>query len=152
LGLPCHRQEASVTSSSEPWRRLRCRSDSPQGRVLSSTHTKEGDVKPRLLVKLLVAVAVFATGSLTLSGAIAGGSRDSATLDLFRIGSLPQQQSSLDPGSNQGFPTGSNLMFDHLMTFGRDGKLRPSLALKVTQPGPAVYVYHLRHGVKFWDG
>jgi peptide/nickel transport system substrate-binding protein len=38
------------------------------------------------------------------------------------------------------------------MTFGSNGKLRPNLASKVTQPGPAIYVYHLRHGVKFWDG
>jgi peptide/nickel transport system substrate-binding protein len=38
------------------------------------------------------------------------------------------------------------------MRFGPSGKIEPALAVSVSQPGPAVYVYHLRHGVRFWDG
>src|SRR5262249_48199511 len=30
--------------------------------------------------------------------------------------------------------------------------VKPWLAQSVTNPGRALYIYHLRHGVKFWDG
>jgi peptide/nickel transport system substrate-binding protein len=41
---------------------------------------------------------------------------------------------------------------EHLRHYGPNGKLEPELATSVTQPNAATYVYHLRHGVTFWDG
>lgn len=39
-----------------------------------------------------------------------------------------------------------------LQFFSQDGRLQPGLALSVSQPNQLTYVYHLRSGVKFWDG
>lgn len=44
------------------------------------------------------------------------------------------------------------LALDNLMTFGPGGKLVPDLATSMNQTSSVTYVYHLRHGVKFWDG
>lgn len=43
-------------------------------------------------------------------------------------------------------------MFEGLMTLCPDGKVKPWLAESVSRPKPSVYVFHLRRGVKFWDG
>jgi peptide/nickel transport system substrate-binding protein len=43
-------------------------------------------------------------------------------------------------------------VFDELLRLTPDRRIVPNLAQSVTKPGPAVYVYHLHHGVKFWDG
>jgi peptide/nickel transport system substrate-binding protein len=44
------------------------------------------------------------------------------------------------------------LFMEHLLQLGPNNTLEPELATSVTEPDPATYVYHLRHGVKFWDG
>jgi peptide/nickel transport system substrate-binding protein len=109
-------------------------------------------MKPRSAVKWLIAItAAAAIAAVSLSSATASSSK-AGQLPLLRYGEVHPQQSSLDPGTNQGYPPDINLWADYLMTFGSSGKLHPSLAQSVTQPGPAIYVYHLRHGVKFWDG
>jgi peptide/nickel transport system substrate-binding protein len=41
---------------------------------------------------------------------------------------------------------------ERLLRIGPDGQAEPWLAQSVTQQSPTVYVYHLRHGVQFWDG
>jgi peptide/nickel transport system substrate-binding protein len=41
---------------------------------------------------------------------------------------------------------------ESLVGFSSTGQIVPSLAASVTQPNPSTYVYHLRHGVTFWDG
>jgi peptide/nickel transport system substrate-binding protein len=48
--------------------------------------------------------------------------------------------------------TGTDIGLEQLMNYDNTGKIVPWLAQSVTQPGHAIYVYHLRHGVKFWDG
>ena len=45
-----------------------------------------------------------------------------------------------------------DLAFDTLMKYGPGQQPEPNLASSVTHPNPVTYVYHLRHGVKFWDG
>jgi peptide/nickel transport system substrate-binding protein len=42
--------------------------------------------------------------------------------------------------------------FDHLLKIGPNQQVKPWLAQSVTQKSSTIYVYHLRHGVKFWDG
>jgi peptide/nickel transport system substrate-binding protein len=44
------------------------------------------------------------------------------------------------------------LGLETLMRFNAQGKVEPDLATSVTEPNPVTYVYHLRHGVRFWDG
>jgi peptide/nickel transport system substrate-binding protein len=39
-----------------------------------------------------------------------------------------------------------------LKQVGANNELRPNLATSWAQTGPDTYVYHLRHGVRFWDG
>jgi ABC-type transport system substrate-binding protein len=39
-----------------------------------------------------------------------------------------------------------------LKQVGPNNQLKPNLATSWGQTGPDTYVYHLRHGVKFWDG
>jgi peptide/nickel transport system substrate-binding protein len=46
----------------------------------------------------------------------------------------------------------NSLAMENLLTIDEHGKLKPWLAQSVTRPNSTTYVYHLRHGVKFWDG
>ncbi len=41
---------------------------------------------------------------------------------------------------------------DTLMSYASDGRLLPDLATSVSQPNDVTYIYHIRQGVKFWDG
>lgn len=103
-------------------------------------------VKVRLAV---VSVSMFAFALVFLSAASAGSSRPHATAPLLRYG-IVGAVTTIDTGKNQ-TPLG-DLMYDFLSLRGPNGQVLPGLALSVTQPSPAVYVYHLRHGVQFWDG
>ena len=44
------------------------------------------------------------------------------------------------------------LFYEQLVQLGPNGKLEPELATSVGRPNPVTYIYHLRHGVTFWDG
>jgi peptide/nickel transport system substrate-binding protein len=46
----------------------------------------------------------------------------------------------------------TNLALDPLVILGPQAQVEPWLATSVVQTSPTTYVYHLRHGVKFWDG
>ncbi len=41
---------------------------------------------------------------------------------------------------------------DTLTSYASYGRLVPDLAASITQPNDVTYIYHIRHGVKFWDG
>jgi peptide/nickel transport system substrate-binding protein len=105
-------------------------------------------MQSRLAVTLAVVASVVLAAA---SGSRSAPSVSSAgTIPLLRIGVVGSTTSTLDP-----FHGGSTeaLSAELLMVIGpKDGKIHPWLATSVTQPGKAVYVYHLRHGVKFWDG
>jgi peptide/nickel transport system substrate-binding protein len=105
----------------------------------------------RKLQLALALVAVSAVGSVAGSVARAGSTVHKATtIPLLRVGDATGGISSLDPTRNEGSTfTG---VFDTLLRFTPDGHVVPNLAQSVTRPSPATYVYHLRHGVKFWDG
>jgi peptide/nickel transport system substrate-binding protein len=96
---------------------------------------------PAALVALVIGLA-----SCSQSNAGSGSS-------LLRVGTVAAQGSTLDPLKTQGCATDyCGLFMERLMKFGSDGKLQPQLAASVSQPDSRTYVYHLRHGVKFWDG
>ncbi len=107
-------------------------------------------MKPRLAVSVATALVAAVASSLFVAGSAASTARSGATIPLLRIGIAGNVASTLDP-----FHSGSTeaLSAELLMVPDpRTGKIRPWLATSLTQPGKAVYVYHLRHGVTFWDG
>jgi peptide/nickel transport system substrate-binding protein len=104
-------------------------------------------MKRRAAVALLcAAAAAIAAAFVSHSDA---ASKASGVIPLFRVG-ITFNTSTLDPiHSEQVSPFPA---LERLLELTPDGKLTGVLATRVTQPGPLVYVFHLRHGVKFWDG
>jgi peptide/nickel transport system substrate-binding protein len=103
----------------------------------------------RLLVTVLAAAAVIAAGAVSRSDAAAGA--HSATIPLLREGELTGT-TTLDTAKNQGARGVAQQGLETLMHFSPQGRVIPWLAQSVTQPSPELYIYHLHHGVKFWDG
>src|ERR1700722_17786718 len=83
------------------------------------------------------------------SGAAGGASR--ATIPLLRAG-LDFTLSSLDETKNIAADNVVGLSLETLVKFSPQGQVEPDLATSWSQTSPVTYVYHLRHGVKFWDG
>jgi peptide/nickel transport system substrate-binding protein len=106
-----------------------------------------------LVVFVLVAAAAGAIAAAPLSAA----HRSAAvkTIPLVRVG-LAGSVSTLDtskPGSGCGACAAStDNGLETVLIVGHGGVLKPWLAKSVAQPNLTTYVYHLRHGVKFWDG
>jgi peptide/nickel transport system substrate-binding protein len=113
-------------------------------------------MKTRLAVILAVAAAtLLAAGCSANSSTPApsgSGSPANATIAQLTIGddaALP----TLNPDKTADAVEYSSYgALESLLKFNSAGQLEPSLAVSVTQPNPATYVYHLRQGVKFWDG
>jgi peptide/nickel transport system substrate-binding protein len=101
------------------------------------------------VILLLAALAACSSSSGT-PAASSGGS--SAPIPLLRVG-VVSPDATVDPLTTQGCADEyCGLFMERLMKFGSDGKLAPELATSVTQPNTVTDVFHLRHGVKFWDG
>lgn len=75
-------------------------------------------------------------------------------------GTIPQLKigtnfpiSTLNPitDGNNAWPI-DELSLETVMKLGPNNTLEPELAASVSHPNPVTYVYHLRQGVKFWDG
>jgi peptide/nickel transport system substrate-binding protein len=77
-------------------------------------------------------------------------SNTAATTPLLTVG-LPFSVASLDP-TKYGASQIDQFALETLLQFGPDGQLEPNLATSVAQTSPVTYVYHVRQGVKFWDG
>jgi peptide/nickel transport system substrate-binding protein len=99
----------------------------------------------------LVAVGAVAAAPL----AAAPESAQVQTIPLVRVG-LAGSISTLDaskPGAGCGACAASlDNGLETMLIVGHGGVLKPWLARSVTQPNLTTYVYHLRPGVKFWDG
>jgi peptide/nickel transport system substrate-binding protein len=99
------------------------------------------------------AIALLAAGCSATSAAPqgAGGAAGSAsaTIPLLRIGD-DAILSTLDTGADEGNDVYGTL--ETLTKFGPSGQIEPDLATSVSQPDSTTYVYHLRQGVKFWNG
>jgi peptide/nickel transport system substrate-binding protein len=106
-------------------------------------------MKRRMAITLAVAAALLGAGC---SGAAqAPGSGRSAAIPLLRIGEILPVP-SLDETKSFYASNVTQFGLETLQQFGPQGQLEPDLATSVTQPNPVTYVYHLRHGVRFWDG
>jgi peptide/nickel transport system substrate-binding protein len=108
-------------------------------------------MKLRLAVTLTAAAAVAALAVGCTSAAPPPSSTTGATIPLLRIG-LPVTEPTLDQTKNYNANYVDSLALDTLVKFGPQGQVEPDLASSVTQASPVSYVYHLRHGVRFWDG
>jgi peptide/nickel transport system substrate-binding protein len=102
----------------------------------------------------LAAVAALATAVLLVAGCSSAAPPTSASntvIPLLTIGDF-QPLTTLDMTKNYGGYIVDDIALDTLLNLGPRAQLEPNLATSVTQPNPVTYVYHLRHGVKFWDG
>ncbi len=79
--------------------------------------------------------------------AIAG----SGVIPLLRVG-LSTPFASLDQTKTYDAPDITDLSLETLMKLGPHGQVEPNLATSVSEPNPVTYIYHLRPGIKFWDG
>jgi peptide/nickel transport system substrate-binding protein len=108
-------------------------------------------MKPRLAVQLAVAMAALLAASCSSSPASQSGRGANPTIPLLRVGTAAQV-TTVDP-TKPGSPSWTTaLSLETLLQFGPQGQLEPDLATSWAQAGPVTWVYHLRHGVRFWDG
>jgi peptide/nickel transport system substrate-binding protein len=112
----------------------------------------------RASAKLAAALAVVTLVGLTACSSTPSASTASAAsaaIPLLRVGMDDPGLGSpetLDVTKAIGVDYIDVLSLETLMKFGPRGNVEPDLATSVTQPNPVTYVYHLRHGVRFWDG
>jgi peptide/nickel transport system substrate-binding protein len=85
------------------------------------------------------------------AGGASGAGASSAPIPLLRVG-LDFDLSSLDETKNISANNIDGLSLETLVQFGPQGQVEPDLATSWDQASPVTYVYHLRPGVKFWDG
>jgi peptide/nickel transport system substrate-binding protein len=114
-------------------------------------------MKLRPAVTLTVAAAaLLAAGCSSAppsssSGTSASGSGVDASIPLLRIGE-PFAATNLDPSLYADQWWVDPLILETMLQLGPQGQLEPELATSVTNPNPVTYIYHLRRGVRFWDG
>jgi peptide/nickel transport system substrate-binding protein len=108
-------------------------------------------IRRRRPIRRCVASLAAALALLLLIISAAAAAPDKAkTAQTINIG-VSWQLPTMDP-TRQTNPNGDSICLELLMKLTPTGQVEPNLAQSVTQPTPATYVYHLRHGVRFWDG
>jgi peptide/nickel transport system substrate-binding protein len=107
----------------------------------------------KIRILAAAALAALAAGLTACAGTASAPSTAAGTktIPLLRVG-IPYAETSLDETKNIGADWVDGLALETLLTFGPQGQLEPALATSWAQTSPVTYVYHLRHGVKFWDG
>jgi peptide/nickel transport system substrate-binding protein len=105
---------------------------------------------PTLTARLLAATALAAAATL-LVGSASSASGSGTALTSVRYG-IVGTVSCLGNVNCVNAETVNANSLEPLQVIGQDHKVHPWLAQSVTEPNPTTYVYHLRHGVKFWDG
>jgi peptide/nickel transport system substrate-binding protein len=106
-------------------------------------------MKPRLTIRLAAALTVLLAAGCSSSPASPSKPDADSTIPLLRVG-IPAQNSLDETKNIDNWIT--NLGLETLLKFGPQGQLEPDLATSWAQTSPVTYVYHLRHGVRFWDG
>jgi peptide/nickel transport system substrate-binding protein len=96
-----------------------------------------------------LALAAAVTAALAASFVSRSDAASHAAIPLLRVGITFNTQ-TMDPAKSENVSPFPGL--ERLLELTPDGKLHGVLATSFSQPGPNVYVLHLRHGVKFWDG
>jgi peptide/nickel transport system substrate-binding protein len=117
--------------------------------LIQRSDLKGGGMKLRLAVTLAATTAALLAAGCSSSPA--GQSAPSSEIPLLRVGTT-QAGNSVDPTNPDSSNIVTQLGLETLLTFGPRGQLEPSLATSWAQTSPVTWVYHLRHGVRFWDG
>jgi len=99
----------------------------------------------------LLAVVLGACSSAPATQSGGSGATSGATIPLLRIG-LSWDTANLDQTKDLDAVFIDSLGLDTLLKIGPQGQVEPDLATSWAQTSPVTYVYHIRHGVKFWDG
>lgn len=112
---------------------------------------------PALAVVAVAAIVVVglvvALGSGSGSGSKSSAANDGSAQSIPQINvGLQYTIATLDASKTDADYQTLGLALETLVRVTPDGKLQPWLAERVDQPTDATYVYHLRRGVKFWDG
>ena len=108
-------------------------------------------MKFRLVLAVAAAASALLAGGCSSGPAEPSGPGASPTIPLLRVGTAAQV-TTVDP-TKPGSPSWTTaLSLETLLQFGPQGQLEPDLATSWAQAGPVTWVYHLRHGVRFWDG
>jgi peptide/nickel transport system substrate-binding protein len=100
---------------------------------------------------VIASAALLCAGVVPATAASASENTASATIPLLRI-ATDYQLPTLDPTKYSSAVIVTALSLETLLTLGPLGQLLPELATSWSATSPVTYVYHLRHGVKFWDG
>jgi ABC-type transport system substrate-binding protein len=103
-------------------------------------------------VLLLAGLGACSSDASSGGASVAGGSAAGARIAQLTGGDV-NFYSTVDPNKTQGCNDNyCGLFLEHPQQLGQGNVLKPELATSVSQPNPLTYVYHLRHGVTFWDG
>src|SRR5215469_9705425 len=100
---------------------------------------------------LLVLLAACSTGAPSSGSGGSAASGSAAAIPSLRVG-INYTVTTLNPAKNGYQFEIAALTLETLLTLTPQGQLEPELATSVTNPNPVTYVYHLRPGVKFWEG
>jgi peptide/nickel transport system substrate-binding protein len=100
---------------------------------------------------LLVLLGACSTGAPSTGSGSPAASGSAAAIPLLRVG-INYTVTTLNPAKNGYQFEIAALTLETLLKLGPQGQLEPWLATSVTNPDPLTYAYHLRPGVKFWDG
>jgi peptide/nickel transport system substrate-binding protein len=104
------------------------------------------------LTRLIISLAVLVAVALPAPGTASATNRNpSASIPLLTVG-IPLDLSTLDAAKEEQAYIINQLTLETLLKLGPQGQLEPDLATSWTETSPVTYVYHLRQGVKFWDG
>ena len=103
------------------------------------------------MLAVLAAGLTACSGTASAPGAASASGAAGSAIPLLRVG-LPFTEPSLDETRNIGADWITGLELETLLKFGPQGQLEPVLATSWARTSPVTYVYHLRHGVRFWDG
>jgi peptide/nickel transport system substrate-binding protein len=100
---------------------------------------------------LLAGLAACSSGPPASGGGGSAAPSSTAAIPVLRVG-INYTVTTLNPAKNGYQFEISALTLETLLKLGPQGQLEPELATSVSNPNPVTYVYHLRPGVKFWDG
>jgi peptide/nickel transport system substrate-binding protein len=110
--------------------------------------TQGANVKFRPVACLVVTASMLTVGFVPLSAAASASGQAIPLLTIGGVGGV----TTLDMTKTDANGDIDDLTLDSLLKLGPNGQIEPYLATSSAQPNPVTYVYHLRHGVKFWDG
>ena len=108
-------------------------------------------MKSRLALTLVAASAALLAAACSSGPAGPANPGSGPTIPLLRVG-LSSTVPTLDEDKNLSGYLIDTMGLETLLKYGPQGQLEPNLATSWAQTSPVTYVYHLRRGVRFWDG